>query len=155
MTSSKLPIARRLTNAVIEPARAFRTNFSGHCWLAAVSASSEASTSLVRQRHARLVVNTTLMLLFALLHVADGLVTYLGLTFTSVGEVNPVLNSVADIFGLGVSIFVLKLMCITVIAWIYRDRHKINSCWSTTTLMGAVGFYCWVVSNNIILVAAA
>lgn len=155
MTSSKLPIARRLTNAVIEPARAFRADFSGHCWLAAVSASSEASTSLLRQRHVRLVVNTTLMVLFALLHVADGLVTYLGLTFTSVGEVNPVLNSVADIFGLGVSIFVLKLMCIAVIAWIYRDRHKINSCWSTTTLMGAVGFYCWVVSNNIILVAAA
>jgi len=103
-------------------------------------------------RHA---ANTLLIVLFGLLQTADGIVTYLGLRFASVDEVNPVLNFFAGEFGLGLSITVLKLVCLGVVAFLFFGRHKIKSRWSTTTLACAVTFYCWVVSNNLLLVAGS
>lgn len=100
-----------------------------------------------------LFVNSLLIMLFGLLHTADGIVTYVGLKFTDVDEVNPVLNFFSALMGLGFSIFLLKLICLSVIAYLFFTRRKITSCWSTATLASAVIFYCWVVSNNVVLVA--
>jgi hypothetical protein len=100
-----------------------------------------------------LTVNSLLILAFGLLHTADGIVTYVGLKFTDVDEVNPVLNFFSALMGLGASIFLLKLLCLSVIAYLFFTRRNINSCWSTATLASAVIFYCWVVSNNVVLVS--
>lgn len=100
-------------------------------------------------RHA---VNSLLIVLFALLHIADGIVTYFGLSFAQVAEVNPVLNCVAGLLGLGFAITMLKLAILFAIACIFFDRHTIKSRWGTATLAGADTFYSWVVTNNFILV---
>jgi uncharacterized membrane protein len=100
-------------------------------------------------------VNTLMIVLFGLLHVADGVLTYLGLSFTNVDEVNPVLNYFAGLLGLGVAITVLKLAILSVIALIFFDRHSIKSRWGTATLASADTFYSWVVTNNFILVIGA
>jgi len=100
-------------------------------------------------------VNTLMIVLFGLLHVADGVLTYLGLSFTNVDEVNPVLNYFAALLGLGVAITVLKLAILLVIALIFFDRHSIKSRWGTATLASADTFYSWVVTNNFILVIGA
>ncbi|MGR8929985.1 MAG: DUF5658 family protein [Gammaproteobacteria bacterium] len=99
--------------------------------------------------------NTLLILLFALLHTADGIITYLGLRFDYVDEANPLLLFFAGTMGLGLSIFALKLLCLEFIAVLFFARRKMGSCWGTATLVGADAFYSWVVSNNILLVAAA
>ena len=112
-------------------------------------------TPYCRQMPLRLGANTLLIFLFGLLHTADGIVTYLGLKFASVVEVNPVLNFFAGFLGLGFSITLLKLGCLVVVTFLYLERHKMKSCWSTTALACAVTFYCWVVSSNVILVVGA
>lgn len=99
--------------------------------------------------------NALLLVMFGLLHTADGIITYLGLKFTEVDEANPVLVFFADQFGLGYSITVMKLMCLAVIAYLFFGRRKIKSRLSTATLTGAVTFYCWVVTNNVFLVVNA
>ena len=101
------------------------------------------------------VINNLLIVLFGLLHVADGVITYLGLRFAAVLEVNPLLNYFVQFFGLGCSITVLKLGIVSVIGFLYVERRKMHSCWSTATLASAVGFYLWVVSNNVFLVVGA
>ena len=103
------------------------------------------------QMHA---INTLLIVLFGLLHIADGVVTYLGLSFTSVDEVNPVLNYFAGILGLGVAITMLKLLILFVITCIYIDRQTIKGRLGTATLAWADTFYSWVVTNNFILVSS-
>lgn len=103
----------------------------------------------------RYALNSLLIVLFGLLHIADGVVTYLGLRFAGLDEVNPVLNYFVGIWGLGYSISLLKLLFIAVIASLFFTRHKMKSGWNTTTLACAVAFYCWVVSNNMDLVVGA
>lgn len=93
-----------------------------------------------------------LIILFGLLQVADGIVTYLGLSFTSVEEVNPILNLCAELIGLGYSIVLIKAVGLTFIAFLFLDRHKMKSRWIKATLTSAVAFYSWVVTNNVILV---
>lgn len=100
-------------------------------------------------------INTSLILLFALLHTADGIVTYFGLKFNYATEVNPVLVFFAGTMGLGLAIFALKLLCVEFIAVLYFARRNIGSCWATATLFSADAFYSWVVSNNILLVVGA
>ena len=100
----------------------------------------------------RQLVNSALILSFGGLHVADGIVTYLGLTFAELAEVNPVLNYFTGLFGLGVSIILLKLMILGGTAAIFIDRRKIKSRWGSATLAFAVLFYCGVVINNVLLV---
>lgn len=101
------------------------------------------------------VVNALLIVFFGLLHIADGVITYLGLSFAPVDEVNPVLNYVAGLCGLGLAIASLKLAILLVIAGIFFGRHTIKSRWGTATLASADTFYGWVVTNNVILVVAS
>lgn len=101
------------------------------------------------------IINTSLIVLFALLHTADGIVTYLGLKFDYVDEVNPVLIYFAGFLGLGFAISLLKMICLGIIGLLFYARRNIGNCWSTATLVSADAFYSWVVSNNILLVAAA
>lgn len=98
------------------------------------------------------VIHSFLLVMFGLLHAADGVVTYFGLRFTNVDEANPVLVYAADNFGLGLSIFFLKLACLAVVAFLFSQRRRIKSCWSTAVLTSAVYFYCWVVGNNVLLI---
>lgn len=121
------------------------------CWRPGSAALAQQDQS---QQRARLVIHSMLIILFGILHAADGVVTYLGLKFAKVDEVNPLLNYVADFLGLGFSIFMLKLACIAVIAFLFTQRRRIKSCWSTAALTSAVYFYCWVVGNNVVLVSA-
>ncbi len=100
-------------------------------------------------------MNTLLIILFGLLHVADGIITYLGLSFDVVDEVNPVLNFFAEQVGLGFSITTLKLVFISALIYLFYGRQKMKSRWVTATLASAVTFYTWVVSNNIFLVVTA
>lgn len=100
-------------------------------------------------------LNTLMIVLFGLLHVADGMVTYIGLSFTEVVEVNPVLNYFAGFLGLGLAISSLKLAILVFIAFIFFDRHTIKSRWGTAILAWADTFYSWVVTNNCILVMGA
>ena len=100
-------------------------------------------------------MNTFFIVLFGLLQIADGIVTFFGLKFAEVDEVNPVLNYVANFIGLGFSITLLKLAGLAFIIFLFYDRRKMKSRWITTTLALSVTFYSWVVSNNVILVVGA
>ena len=100
-------------------------------------------------------VNTFFIVLFGILQIADGVVTFFGLTSAEVDEVNPVLNFFVELIGVGYSITLLKLAGLAFIVFLFTDRHKMKSRWITTTLGVAVTFYGWVVSNNMILVVGA
>jgi len=100
-------------------------------------------------------VNAFFIVMFGLLQVADGIVTFFGLNFAEVDEVNPVLNFFAGWVGLGFSITLLKLAGLAFIAFLFYDRHKMKSRWITASLGLSVSFYSWVVSNNVILVVGA
>ena len=100
-------------------------------------------------------MNAFFIVLFGLLQVADGVVTFFGLKFANVDEVNPVLNYVAEWIGLGFSIGLIKLAGLAFIAFLFYDRHKMKSRWITTSLGLSVSFYSWVVSSNVILVVGA
>lgn len=168
MNTSDLQIQRRIIKASIE-CRAMIQAFHDHLKQTLSQSVPTAELVPVRARKSRFpalpcrapqasfrdCANALLLILFGLLHTADGIITYLGLRFTSVDEANPVLVFFADQFGLGYSITVMKLLCLAVIAYLFFGRHKIKSRLSTATLTGAVTFYCWVVSNNVILVTGA
>jgi len=96
-----------------------------------------------------------LIIVFGLLQVADGVVTYLGLSLSGLEEVNPVLNFSAELLGLGYSIFLIKAAGLAFITFLFFDRHKLKNRWVTATLTSAVAFYSWVVTNNVILVIEA
>ena len=100
-------------------------------------------------------MNTYFIVLFGLLQIADGIVTFFGLKLAGVGEVNPILNFFAEFLGLGFSITLIKLAGLAFIVFLFYDRHKMKSRWITTTLGLAVTFYSWVVSSNMILVVGA
>ena len=93
-----------------------------------------------------------MIVLFGLLHVTDGVVTYLGLSFANVDEANPILNYVAGQYGLGIAITLVKLTVLLVLALVYFDRHSIKSRWGTAVLAWADTFYGWVVANNFMLI---
>lgn len=97
-------------------------------------------------------MNAFFIVLFGLLQVADGVVTFFGLKFAQVDEANPVLNYFAGLLGLGLSISLLKLAGLAFIVFLFFDRHKMKSQWITASLGSAVSFYSWVVSNNVLLV---
>ena len=123
-----------------------------HCsiknaWLVSLLVISWGSLQLPRQT-----LNTCMIVLFGLLHVADGVVTYLGLSFSDVDEANPILNYVAGQYGLGLAIMLVKLTVLLVLALVYFDRHSIKSRWGTAALAWADTFYSWVVASNFILV---
>jgi hypothetical protein len=96
-----------------------------------------------------------MIVLFGLLHVADGAVTYLGLCFSSVIEVNPVLNFFAGLLGLGIAIILLKLTILIFITVIFFERHTIKGCFGTAALAWADTVYGWVVTNNFALFIGA
>jgi hypothetical protein len=100
-------------------------------------------------------MNGLLIILLGLLHVADGVVTYLGLSFFGLEEVNPILNFCADRVGLECSITAFKAGELAVVAFLFLDRKKMRSPWITATLTSAVVFYGWVVTNNVALVLDA
>ncbi len=106
------------------------------------------SGSYILRRHN---VNALMIVLFGLLNVADGVVTYLGLSFANVIEVNPILNYFAELLGVGVAIVSVKLAILIIIAFIFFDRHSIQSRLGTVTLASAATFYSWVVFRNFIL----
>lgn len=96
-----------------------------------------------------------LIVLLGLLHVADGIVTYFGLSFFGLEEVNPILNYCADAVGLGYSITLFKLAELGIVTFLFFDRKKMHSPWITATLASVVVFYGWVVTNNVTLVLEA
>lgn len=96
-----------------------------------------------------------LIVLFGLLQIADGIVTFFGLKCAEVDEVNPVLNFFAEQIGLGCSITLIKLAGLAFITFLFYDRHKMKSRWITTTLGLAVTFYSYVVGSNVSLVVGA
>lgn len=98
-------------------------------------------------------MNAFFIVLFGLLQIADGVVTFFGLKSADVDEVNPVLNFFAAQVGLGLSITLLKLAGLAFIVFLFVDRRKMKSRWITTALGLAVAFYSWVVGSNVILVA--
>ncbi len=100
-------------------------------------------------------MNALLIVLFGLLQVADGVVTYFGLGFASIDEANPALNVFVQVLGLGGSITLFKLVGLSFIVFLFIDRRKMKSRWITATLASAVSFYSWVVSSNAVLVAGA
>lgn len=93
-----------------------------------------------------------LIILFGLLHIADGIVTYLGLKFFDLEEVNPVLTFSSGIMGLGLSILLFKLAELGLVAFLYKGRKRMRNRWVHVTLASAVGFYGVVVTNNFALV---
>lgn len=133
-------------------ANKFSSSFQGLCLAARPSRSLVLGIEAGKLKY---ILNTTLILLYALLHTADGIVTYLGLKFDLVDEANPLLVFFAGTMGLGLSIFLFKLLFLELIAVLYFARHRMGSCWGTATLLSADAFYSWVVSNNILLVVTA
>jgi Domain of unknown function (DUF5658) len=115
--------------------------------LACAAADADASVVQFRQT-----VNSLMILLFAVLHIADGVVTYLGLSFTGVNEANPILNYIVPHYGLGPAIAMVKVYVLLVLTLVYFDRNAIKSRWGTAALAWADTFYGWVVANNFILV---
>jgi hypothetical protein len=103
----------------------------------------------------RSAMDALLIILFGLLQVADGIVTYLGLRFLDLREANPVLNYCADSMGLGCSIALLKLAELGFAGFLFAARRKMKSRWITATLASAVVFYGWAVTNNLHLVVDA
>ncbi len=100
----------------------------------------------------RQTINSCMIVLFGILHVTDGVLTYLGLSFTSVDEANPILNYVAGQYGLGLAITLVKLTVLLVLVLVYFARQSIRSRWGTAALAWADTFYGWVVANNFILI---
>jgi hypothetical protein len=99
-------------------------------------------------------MNAFFIVLFGLLQVADGVVTFFGLNFAAVDEANPVLNCVAELVGLGESIVLLKAAGLAFVIFLFCDRRKMKSQWITASLGSAVSFYTYVVSNNVMLVVS-
>lgn len=97
-------------------------------------------------------MNSPLLVAFALLQVADGVVTYIGLQCSDIDEANPLASFCFEHFGLGASITVLKLLGLAFIAFVFVRRHRLNSPWLTATLTGVVTSYVWVVAQNLLLV---
>ena len=89
-----------------------------------------------------------LIILIALLNIADGVLTYLGLTFFEVAEANPVLDLFSSRLGLGSAIIFIKAIIISGLILIFIRRSCARCYTNITTLFLTNVFYLWVVGNN-------
>ena len=89
-----------------------------------------------------------LIILIALLNIADGVLTYLGLTFYEVAEANPVLDVFSSRLGLGSAIIFIKAIIISGLVLMFIKRSCIRCYTNITTLFLTNVFYLWVVGNN-------
>lgn len=96
-----------------------------------------------------------LIAMFGMMQIADGIITYFGLSSFGLDETNPLLVLVAGFLGLGRAIAVVKLCGLAFITFLFFDRHKMRSHWITAALACADMFYGWVLTNNLSLVLAA
>lgn len=147
---------RHKPNCLPTPLEAFASLVKGSKSLpsaAAVFDVSKPSELFVTQTSCLL--TASLIAIFGILQIADGIVTYLGLDSFGLAEANPVLNIVAGLFGVGAAIAVVKLCGLGFITFLFVDRHNMKSGWITATLASADTFYGWVLTNNLSLVLAA
>lgn len=100
-------------------------------------------------------MKVVLIVLLGFLQIADGTLTYLGLSFANADEVNPLLNFCSGLFGLGYSITLLKLGTLAAITFLFLERHKMKSRWIMATLASVDTYYAWIVVSNVILVMDA
>lgn len=101
-----------------------------------------ASTTLLMRLQAGLII------LIALLNIADGALTYLGLTFFEVAETNPVLDLFSSRLGLGSAIIFIKAIIISGLILMFVKRNCTRCYTNITTLFLTNIFYIWVVGNN-------
>lgn len=101
------------------------------------------------------VLNSLLFVSLGLLQVADGFLTYIGLSLFDLGEVNPILNYCAAQVGLGCSITLIKFAILAILSLLFINRRQTRNCLGTLTLIAAVSFYTWVVNNNAVLVISS
>ena len=99
-------------------------------------------------------LNAIFIILFGLLHVADGVLTYFGLSYSNVIEVNPILNYFIELSSIGYSILFVKSLIIFIIFLIFINRNNIKGQLGTIALLCANVFYVFIVFNNAILVLA-
>jgi hypothetical protein len=110
------------------------------------------NTEIDAQESLEVFMKAALIILFGLLQIADGIVTYLGLNFFGLEEANPILNYFAGLIGLVYSMALLKLAGLSLIAILFLGRRKIKNHWFTAGVASAVVLYSWVVTNNVLLI---
>lgn len=95
-----------------------------------------------------------LIILFGLLNITDGALTFHGLKFGSVAELNPVLDYLGSHLGLslGYAILAVKTLVIAALAYLLTCHYRMNRCAGILALIIANIFYLWVVGNNAHLV---
>lgn len=89
-----------------------------------------------------------LIVFIALLNIADGALTYLGLTFFEVYEANPVLDLFSSRLGLGSAIIFIKAIILSGLLLLFFRRSCSRCITNITTLALTNVFYLWVVGNN-------
>lgn len=89
-----------------------------------------------------------LIVFIALLNIADGALTYLGLTFFEVYEANPVLDLFSSRLGLGSAIVFIKAIILSGLLLLFFRRSCARCITNITTLALTNVFYLWVVGNN-------
>lgn len=89
-----------------------------------------------------------LIILIALLNIADGFLTYFGLTLFEVYEANPVLDMFSSRLGLGSAIIFIKAIILSGLILLFFRRSCARCMTNITTLALANVFYLWVVGNN-------
>jgi len=97
-------------------------------------------------------IQVSLILLFGLLNIADGILTYLGLRYCEVAEANPILDIFSHTIGLGYSIILVKSMVLASLIMLFLSRNTVNRCGSSIMLLTGNLLYFWVVGNNANLV---
>jgi len=97
-------------------------------------------------------IQVGLILLFGLLNIADGILTYLGLRYCEVAEANPILDVFSNTIGLGYSIMLIKSMVLASLLMLFLSRNTVNRCGSSLMLVAGNVLYFWVVGNNANLV---
>lgn len=93
-----------------------------------------------------------LIILIAVLNIADGVLTYLGLTFFEVAEANPILELFSSRLGLGSAIIFIKAIIISGLVLMFFRRSCVHCYTNIATLFVTNIFYLWVVGNNTDLV---
>lgn len=93
-------------------------------------------------------LQAALIIFIALLNIADGVLTYLGLTFFDVAESNPVLDVFSSRLGLGSAIIFIKAIILYGLILMFIKRSCYRCYTNITTLFLTNVFYLWVVGNN-------
>ncbi len=96
-----------------------------------------------------------LIVLFAVLNISDGMLTYYGLIYCDLVEANPILDFVSRAFGTGCSIVVIKALIVVPLAYAFISRSSIQRCRGTLVLIMGNLLYFWVVGNNANLILFA